>query len=117
MTGFGAWHGRSVLVPPLTEGFIGRPEAVPGLDAALVPGAAVALIPARLPPGVRGTDRGRVARPSSRPTLPGRCGGRARWTCWRWWPRRAGHRCHRSEEHTSELQSPCNLVCRLLLDK
>src|SRR2546426_9151383 len=29
---------------------------------------------------------------------------------------RAGlHR--RSEEHTSELQSPCNLVCRLLLEK
>src|SRR5205807_4526116 len=38
-----------------------------------------------------------------------------------------GHRrCHaavrrdwnrRSEEHTSELQSPCNLVCRLLLEK
>src|SRR5256885_9594746 len=26
---------------------------------------------------------------------------------WRW----------RSEEHTSELQSPCNLVCRLLLEK
>src|SRR5256885_9091034 len=33
--------------------------------------------------------------------------------------RQAG--CHRraarSEEHTSELQSPCNLVCRLLLEK
>src|SRR6266850_7116763 len=29
--------------------------------------------------------------------------------------RRAAHR--RSEEHTSELQSPCNLVCRLLLEK
>src|SRR5256885_10821722 len=28
--------------------------------------------------------------------------------------RRAGTR---SEEHTSELQSPCNLVCRLLLEK
>src|SRR5256885_3093724 len=34
-----------------------------------------------------------------------------------------GHRGHRreiaarSEEHTSELQSPCNLVCRLLLEK
>src|SRR5256885_5352505 len=34
-----------------------------------------------------------------------------------------GHRQHvhcrheRSEEHTSELQSPCNLVCRLLLEK
>src|SRR5256885_3692617 len=27
----------------------------------------------------------------------------------------AGQR--RSEEHTSELQSPCNLVCRLLLEK
>src|SRR5256885_12912926 len=25
--------------------------------------------------------------------------------------------CMRSEEHTSELQSPCNLVCRLLLEK
>src|SRR5256885_12818502 len=24
---------------------------------------------------------------------------------------------NRSEEHTSELQSPCNLVCRLLLEK
>src|SRR5256885_2994471 len=27
------------------------------------------------------------------------------------------HRTPRSEEHTSELQSPCNLVCRLLLEK
>src|SRR2546426_8568380 len=33
------------------------------------------------------------------------------------WP--AGHTAlsARSEEHTSELQSPCNLVCRLLLEK
>src|SRR5205807_8602183 len=33
--------------------------------------------------------------------------------------RRTGTRCAfaRSEEHTSELQSPCNLVCRLLLEK
>src|SRR5256885_9200762 len=31
----------------------------------------------------------------------------------------SGARCfgNRSEEHTSELQSPCNLVCRLLLEK
>src|SRR5205807_6123896 len=28
-----------------------------------------------------------------------------------------GTRNARSEEHTSELQSPCNLVCRLLLEK
>src|SRR5256885_8892460 len=27
------------------------------------------------------------------------------------------HTLARSEEHTSELQSPCNLVCRLLLEK
>src|SRR5256885_3435027 len=27
------------------------------------------------------------------------------------------HEGGRSEEHTSELQSPCNLVCRLLLEK
>src|SRR5256885_6767982 len=27
------------------------------------------------------------------------------------------HLAARSEEHTSELQSPCNLVCRLLLEK
>src|SRR5256885_6834548 len=33
--------------------------------------------------------------------------------------RRAPAQCtrRRSEEHTSELQSPCNLVCRLLLEK
>src|SRR6266446_7812998 len=36
-------------------------------------------------------------------------------------PNPTGRRCTpgvtRSEEHTSELQSPCNLVCRLLLEK
>src|SRR5256885_6906273 len=32
--------------------------------------------------------------------------------CFPGWPSRV-----RSEEHTSELQSPCNLVCRLLLEK
>src|SRR5256885_13037100 len=31
--------------------------------------------------------------------------------------RRALQGLRRSEEHTSELQSPCNLVCRLLLEK
>src|SRR5256885_4855386 len=37
-----------------------------------------------------------------------------------WRQRRAAVVCRahaRSEEHTSELQSPCNLVCRLLLEK
>src|SRR5256885_12222465 len=32
-------------------------------------------------------------------------------------PVRSDYGWHRSEEHTSELQSPCNLVCRLLLVK
>src|SRR5688500_19678678 len=47
-------------------------------------------------------------------------------TAWRepgpkWWSSRAqrsaASAAPRSEEHTSELQSPCNLVCRLLLEK
>src|SRR5256885_4642456 len=44
-----------------------------------------------------------VRRPAPLPARP--AGRGARW--------RPG----RSEEHTSELQSPCNLVCRLLLEK
>src|SRR5256885_8643379 len=43
-----------------------------------------------------------------------------RWSSERFqdWPERAGSFAEaRSEEHTSELQSPCNLVCRLLLEK
>src|SRR5256885_3731842 len=32
-------------------------------------------------------------------------------------PKEGTGRNNRSEEHTSELQSPCNLVCRLLLEK
>src|SRR2546426_5011004 len=31
--------------------------------------------------------------------------------------REAADKLSRSEEHTSELQSPCNIVCRLLLEK
>ena len=42
-----AWPVRSGLVPPLADGFIARPETVPGLEAALVPGAAVVLVPGR----------------------------------------------------------------------
>src|SRR2546430_8791153 len=39
------------------------------------------------------------------------CAERSRW----WWGASADER--RSEEHTSELQSQSNLVCRLLLEK
>src|SRR2546426_7124312 len=34
-----------------------------------------------------------------------------------WVVRKGATPAFRSEEHTSELQSPCNLVCRLLLEK
>src|SRR2546426_4709272 len=69
--------------------------------------------------GVRGEDK-----PVGRRRDPGAAARRERH------PRHAGngdrvrladrHACAsrgRSEEHTSELQSPCNLVCRLLLEK
>src|SRR5256885_7268181 len=46
--------------------------------------------------------------PAPWPCRSGRSAGRC--------PCRITRRC-RSEEHTSELQSPCNLVCRLLLEK
>src|SRR5256885_5239326 len=46
-------------------------------------------------------------------------GHRGRWQCLQHGRARADQavRRGRSEEHTSELQSPCNLVCRLLLEK
>jgi tetratricopeptide (TPR) repeat protein len=40
-----AWPVRSGAVPPLAVGFIARQESAPALGAALVPGAAVALVP------------------------------------------------------------------------
>src|SRR5256885_11140974 len=57
------------------------------------------------------------SRPGTRSPSPSRARAARAWrrasSIWssratRWW---------RSEEHTSELQSPCNLVCRLLLEK
>src|ERR1039457_6003659 len=42
--------------------------------------------------------------------VAGDCSGKQRCS------RKAGPYSHRSEEHTSELQSPCNIVCRLLLE-
>src|SRR5690348_4704014 len=36
---------------------------------------------------------------------------------WLWRPQGMAQRLRRSEEHTSELQSPVHLVCRLLLEK
>src|SRR2546426_5934308 len=46
--------------------------------------------------------RSRVAMTCKHRAAPPSLGGTSNW---------------RSEEHTSELQSPCNLVCRLLLEK
>src|SRR5256885_15785664 len=56
------------------------------------------------------------ALPICRPCADGRgCPGLS-WRC-RLRPWSPASRYRRSEEHTSELQSPCNLVCRLLLEK
>src|SRR5688500_19706783 len=55
------------------------------------------------------------ARPPSSPRTPAAQGSRRRSPVGGWGPCRAA--ATRSEEHTSELQSPCKLVCRLLLDK
>src|SRR5690606_39919736 len=65
-----------------------------------------------------------------RPTMPVTCWTRTRdafflpsWACQQMNDRRPGNCCsrrasrYRSEEHTSELQSRENLVCRLLLEK
>jgi hypothetical protein len=65
----GTWPVRSGLVPPLAEGFIARTETVPGLEAALVPGAAVAL--GELPVGP--ADHGPA--PAQRRNRPGRRAG------------------------------------------
>src|SRR5690348_17582660 len=55
----------------------------------------------------RATGRSSGARrPASRP-----------WAAARSWPSSSTPPCLRSEEHTSELQSPVHLVCRLLLEK
>jgi hypothetical protein len=39
------WPVRAGAIPPLAEGFIARPETVPGLEYVLLPGAALALVP------------------------------------------------------------------------
>src|SRR2546426_258539 len=72
--------------------------------------------------GGRGARRGTAVRAGigrGRGPLPGRSSGRRRDE--RHADERRGERrladVRRSEEHTSELQSPCNLVCRLLLEK
>jgi hypothetical protein len=43
------WPVWSGSVPPLAEGFTVRPDTVPGLEAALTPGATVALVPEQVP--------------------------------------------------------------------
>src|SRR4051812_49906400 len=57
-----------------------------------------------------------TATPTPNPTAP-RCGWRRSKEPRSWRCRGSGGRPCRSEEHTSELQSHVNLVCRLLLEK
>src|SRR2546426_6207466 len=85
--------------------------------------------PPRFPPFPYPTLFRSIATPSasrSAPTSdPARCAGSpsappaspARPSSWRRRPPTPASPTTRSEEHTSELQSPCNIVCRLLLEK
>src|SRR5256885_11049617 len=54
---------------------------------------------------------------SQRSSAPTRCFCEARTPYNCPWSGSGPNTVGRSEEHTSELQSPCNLVCRLLLEK
>src|SRR5437763_12563519 len=56
-----------------------------------------------------------ISPPSRRRCVPGACISRGKWRLCRARRRVPGE--WRSEEHTSELQSPMYLVCRLLLEK
>src|SRR2546430_279238 len=71
---------------------------------------------ARDRPGARGGRPASAARARSLPRSPDRPAPRARAPRTAIWRPRAAARA-RSEEHTSELQSQSNLVCRLLLEK
>src|SRR5688572_31599369 len=66
------------------------------------------------PPGPSTADlrTPRASRAAFRPRRTGRGAAEVRLN-----PRPRTHRADRSEEHTSELQSQSNLVCRLLLEK
>ena len=66
-----------------------------------------------------GTSRCRTCRTTSTVSSTRtwtRCAGTSRGPTPSFWSASSGSP-WRSEEHTSELQSPCNLVCRLLLEK
>src|SRR6266446_5181817 len=73
-------------------------------------------------PGVKVAQRRSAAtlqriKSDADPPVPSRPSVR-RWPCHSGRPGASHCEGHgRSEEHTSELQSPCNLVCRLLLEK
>src|SRR3989454_1807814 len=88
-------RAKNPLQSPFRVGFPARTRPFPSVS--------LRVPPCSVPPRSRSSlfcRRARICR-TSPPRLPPR-------------PR---SRSARSEEHTSELQSPCNLVCRLLLEK
>src|SRR5256885_5285210 len=87
---------RSTLFPYTT---LFRSDVCIGAFIPISHGTSVRAARSRRPSGVAGEGRrpqSALQRPQSPETIPDQ---------------------RRSEEHTSELQSPCNLVCRLLLEK
>src|SRR2546426_12598105 len=96
---------RSTLFPYTTlfrSPRVARPDGLgPQLESIAALGR-IDVLPARVGGELDGESRRRRIRLQRRALDPVLAGGGA-----------ARHRLERSEEHTSELQSPCNLVCRL----
>src|SRR5437879_13693437 len=64
--GWPVWSGP---VPPLADGFTARPDTVPDLETALIPGATVALVPDPAPTSAQdwraSSGKTQLARPSA----------------------------------------------------
>ncbi len=118
----GAWPVRAALVPPLADGFITRPETVPGLEAALIPetgspGAACWPTPSAWPPSGRScpsrTTPARWSRRSAARTYPGWSAGSPRLSsACSWSPLSPGTSRHDRPIAATARQSPPVLAAR-----
>src|SRR5205807_7513517 len=102
---------RRALYPPATAPFLLTPPLSPPTSPPPLHDALRSLRAAGFREALNAEDSSAVSVPlcHGRPPRPGSPGSYP--------PERGDPGRGRSEEHTSELQSPCNLVCRLLPEK